>query len=86
MEVVETILLTNLFYFMPNKAPVRNEHFIKLSRQASIHLLDMEYQEMVKNEIDVADEYEETISFLRTINDAEFEEMKSELITGFDSV
>ncbi|RKW07230.1 MAG: hypothetical protein D8H99_03220 [Streptococcus sp.] len=55
-----------------------DEDFFKLSRKAAIHELQNDLKEQEELELDLAEETTETINYLKSINDAEYEELKND--------
>ncbi|CAD0145809.1 MULTISPECIES: transcriptional regulator [Streptococcus] len=78
-DTIETTLLLNLFYF-ENGTYTRNENFIEAKRRKAIALLDEDADELKAIDPDLAQEYAETISYLETLSDEEYQTKKEELL------
>ncbi|MGV4330704.1 transcriptional regulator [Streptococcus thermophilus] len=78
-DTIETTLLLNLFYF-ENGTYTRNENFIEAKRRKAIALLDEDADELKDIDPDLAQEYAETISYLETLSDEEYQTKKEELL------
>lgn len=78
-ETIETTLLLNLFYF-ENGIYTKNENFIEAKRRKAIALLDEDADELKAIDPDLAQEYAETISYLETLSDEEYQTKKEELL------
>ena len=78
-DTIETTLLLNLFYF-ENGAYARNDNFIEAKRRKAIALLDEEADELKDIDPDLAQEYAETIRYLETLSDEEYQTKKEELL------
>ena len=78
-DTIETTLLLNLFYF-ENGTYTRNENFIETKRRKAIALLDEDADELKAIDPDLAQEYAETISYLETLSDEEYQTKKEELL------
>lgn len=78
-DTIETTLLLNLFYF-ENGTYTRNENFIEAKRRKAIALLDEDAEELKAIDPDLAQEYAETISYLETLSDEEYQTKKEELL------
>ena len=78
-ETIETTLLLNLFYF-ENGTYTRNENFIEAKRRKAIALLDEDADELKDIDPDLAQEYAETINYLETLSDEDYQETKEGLI------
>lgn len=78
-DTIETTLLLNLFYF-ENGAYARNDNFIEAKRRKAIALLDEDADELKAIDPDLAQEYAETISYLETLSDEEYQTKKEELL------
>ena len=65
-DTIETTLLLNLFYF-ENGTYTKNENFIEAKRRKAI-------------DPDLAQEYAETIRYLETLSDEEYQTKKEELL------
>ncbi|CAD0149475.1 conserved protein of unknown function [Streptococcus thermophilus] len=78
-DTIETTLLLNLFYF-ENGAYSRNDHFIEAKRRKAIALLDEDADELKEIDPELAEEYQETISYLETLSDEEYQTKKEELL------
>ncbi|HEM3690397.1 TPA: transcriptional regulator [Streptococcus suis] len=78
-ETIETTLLLNLFYF-ENGIYTKNENFIEAKRRKAIALLDEDADELKVIDPDLAQEYAETISYLETLSDEEYQTKKEELL------
>lgn len=83
-DIIETTLLLNLFYF-ENGMYSRNDTFIEAKRRKSIALLDEDADELKEIDPDLAEEYQETISYLDSISDEDYQELKEELLSRVDS-
>ena len=78
-DTIETTLLLNLFYF-ENGTYTRNENFIEAKRRKAIGLLDEDADELKAIDTDLAQEYAETIRYLETLSDEEYQTKKEELL------
>lgn len=78
-DTIETTLLLNLFYF-ENGTYTKNENFIEAKRRKAIALLDEDADELKDIDPDLAQEYAETISYLETLSDEEYQTKKEELL------
>lgn len=78
-ETIETTLLLNLFYF-ENGIYTKNENFIEAKRRKAIALLDEDADELKDIDPDLAQEYAETINYLETLSDEDYQETKEGLI------
>ena len=78
-DTIETTLLLNLFYF-ENGTYTRNENFIEAKRRKAIALLDEDADELKAIDSDLAQEYAETIRYLETLSDEEYQTKKEELL------
>ncbi len=78
-DTIETTLLLNLFYF-ENGAYSRNDNFIEAKRRKAIAFLDEDSDELKAIDQELAEEYQETISYLESLSDEEYESLKEELI------
>lgn len=78
-DTIETTLLLNLFYF-ENGTYTKNENFIEAKRRKAIALLDEDAEELKAIDPDLAQEYAETISYLETLSDEEYQTKKEELL------
>ena len=78
-DTIETTLLLNLFYF-ENGTYTRKENFIEAKRRKAIALLDEDADELKAIDPDLAQEYAETISYLETLSDEEYQTKKEELL------
>ena len=78
-DTIETTLLLNLFYF-ENGTYTRNENFIEAKRRKAIGLLDEDADELKAIDPDLAQEYAETIRYLETLSDEEYQTKKEELL------
>ncbi len=83
-ETIEATLLLNLFYF-ENGTYTKNENFIEAKRRKAIALLDEDADELKNIDPDLAEEYQETISYLDSLSDESYQELKEELLSRFDS-
>lgn len=83
-DTIETTLLLNLFYF-ENGAYARNDNFIEAKRRKAIALLDEDADELKEIDPDLAEEYQETISYLDSLSDESYQELKEELLSRIDS-
>lgn len=77
-EIVEETLATYFTIFAPDGVLKPDEDFFKLSRKAAIHELQNDLKEQEELELDLAEETTETINYLKSINDAEYEELKND--------
>ncbi|MDQ8692337.1 hypothetical protein RG608_04095 [Streptococcus sp. IsoGale022] len=77
-EIVEETLATYFTTFVPDGVLKPDEDFFKLSRNAAIHELQNDLKEQEELELDLAEETTETINYLKSINDAEYEELKND--------
>ena len=78
-ETIEATLLLNLFYF-ENGTYTKNENFIEAKRRKAIALLDEDADELKDIDPELAQEYAETISYLETLSDEEYQNKKEELL------
>lgn len=78
-DTIETTLLLNLFYF-ENGTYKRNEIFIEAKRRKAIALLDEDADELKGIDPDLAGEYQETISYLDSLSDEDYQSLKEELL------
>ena len=78
-DTIETTLLLNLFYF-ENGIYTKNENFIEAKRRKAIALLDEDADELKDIDPDLAQEYAETINYLETLSDEDYQETKEGLI------
>ncbi|HFH8753830.1 transcriptional regulator [Streptococcus anginosus] len=78
-DTIETTLLLNLFYF-EDGCYTRNENFIGAKRRKAIALLDEDADELKGIDPDMAEEYVETISYLDSLSDEEYQSLKEGLI------
>lgn len=78
-ETIEATLLLNLFYF-ENGTYTKNENFIEAKRRKAIALLDEDAEELKDIDPDLAQEYAETINYLETLSDEDYQETKEGLI------
>ena len=78
-DTIETTLLLNLFYF-ENGTYTKNENFIEAKRRKAIALLDEDADELKAIDPDLAQEYAETIRYLETLSDEEYQTKKEELL------
>ena len=69
----------NLFYF-ENGTYTRNENFIEAKRRKAIALLDEDADELKAIDPELAQEYAETISYLETLSDEEYQNKKEEFL------
>ncbi|MHA2618203.1 transcriptional regulator [Streptococcus agalactiae] len=83
-DTIETTLLLNLFYF-ENGIYTRNENFIEAKRRKAIALLDEDADELKEIDPDLSEEYQETISYLDSLSDESYQELKEELLSRVDS-
>lgn len=82
-ETIETILLTNLFYFEHNRF-TRNETFILARRRKAIALLDEDLKELKAIDERLAQDYQETIAYLETLSDEDYQTLKEDIIASID--
>ena len=78
-DTIEATLLLNLFYF-ENGTYTKNENFIEAKRRKAIALLDEDADELKAIDPELAQEYAETISYLETLSDEEYQTKKEELL------
>lgn len=78
-ETIEATLLLNLFYF-ENGTYTKNENFIEAKRRKAIALLDEDADELKEIDPDLAEEYQETISYLDSLSDEDYQSLKMELL------
>lgn len=74
-EIVEETLATYFTTFAPDGV-LRPSEFFKLSRKAAIHELQKDLKEQEELELELAEDTTETIAYLQSINDAEYEQLK----------
>ena len=77
-EIVEEILATYFTTFAPDGVLKPDEEFFKLSRKAAIHELQNDLKEQEELELELAEDTTETINYLKSINDTEYEELKND--------
>lgn len=79
-ETIKGILLTNYCRFngMIGK-PIKE--IVGLSRLEMIAYLEDDHKDLKDLELDIASEQEETIVFLKSISDEEYQEVKESLVT-----
>ena len=78
-DTIETTLLLNLFY-LENGTYTRNESFIGAKRRKAIALLDEDADELKSIDFYLAEEYQETISYLDSLSDEDYQSLKEELL------
>ncbi|HEP4573349.1 TPA: transcriptional regulator [Streptococcus pyogenes] len=78
-ETIKSILLTNLFHF-ENNHYTKNEKFIEAKRRKAIAILDEDAEELKEVDAELSEEYEETISYLDSISDEDYQSLKEELL------
>lgn len=76
-ETVEETLTTYFLTFAPGAELKPDGEFLQLSRKAAIHQLQEDLMEQEELELELAEDTTETIAYLQSINDAEYEELKS---------
>lgn len=77
-EIVEETLATYFTTFAPDGVLKPDEDFFKLSRKAAIHELQNDLKEQEDLELELAEDTTETINYLKSINDTEYEELKND--------
>ena len=77
-EIVEETLATYFITFAPNGVLKPDEEFFKLSRKAAIHELQKDLKEQEELELELVEDTTETINYLKSINDTEYEELKND--------
>jgi hypothetical protein len=75
---IEEILATSFLTFELDGTLIQDEEFFKLSRKAAILQLQKDLKEEEELELDLAEDTAETISYLQSINDAEYEQLKND--------
>ena len=75
---IEEILATSFLTFELDGTLIQDEEFFKLSRKAAILQLQKDLKEEEELEVDLAEDTAETISYLQSINDAEYEQLKND--------
>lgn len=75
---IEEILATSFLTFELDGTLIQDEEFFKLSRKAAIHQLQKDLKEEEELELGLAEDTAETISYLQSINDAEYEQLKND--------
>ena len=75
---IEEILATSFLTFELDGTLIQDEEFFKLSRKAAILQLQKDLKEEEELELDLAEDTAETISYLQSINDTEYEQLKNE--------
>jgi hypothetical protein len=75
-EIVDETLTTYFTTFAPDGVLKADEEFFKLSRKAAIHELQKDLKEQEELELELAEDTTETIAYLQSINDAEYEQLK----------
>lgn len=75
---IEEILATSFLTFELDGILKQDEEFFKLSRKAAIHQLQKDLKEEEELELDLAEDTAETISYLQSINDSEYEQLKND--------
>lgn len=83
-DTIETTLLLNLFYF-ENGTYTRNENFIESKRRKAIALLDDDTDELKGIDPDLAEEYQETINYLDSLSDEDYQSLKEDLLSRVDN-
>lgn len=83
-DTIETTLLLNLFYF-ENGTYTRNEKFIEAKRRKAIALLDDDADELKGIDPELAEEYQETISYLDSLSDEDYQSLKEDLLSRVDN-
>lgn len=78
-ETIKSILLTNLFHFENNRY-TKNEKFIEAKRRKAIAILDEDAEELKEVDAELSEEYEETISYLDSISDEDYQSLKEGLL------
>jgi hypothetical protein len=77
-ETVEETLTTYFFTFAPGAELKPDVEFLQLSRKAAIHQLQEDLKEQEELELELAEDTTETINYLKSINDTEYEELKND--------
>ena len=77
-EIVEETLATYFTTFAPDGVLKPDEEFFKLSRKAAIHQLQEDLKDQEELELELAEDTTETINYLKSINDTEYEELKND--------
>ncbi|WP_373197245.1 hypothetical protein [Streptococcus sanguinis] len=77
-EIVEETLATYFTTFSPDGVLKPDEEFFKLSRKAAIYELQNDLKEQEELELELAEDTTETINYLKSINDTEYEELKND--------
>jgi hypothetical protein len=75
-EIVDETLNTYFTTFAPDSVLKPDEEFFKLSRNAAIHELQKDLKEQEELELELAEDTTETIAYLQSINDEEYEQLK----------
>jgi hypothetical protein len=73
---IEEILATSFLTFELDGTLIQDEEFFKLSRKAAILQLHKDLKEQEELELELAEDTTETIAYLQSINDAEYEQLK----------
>jgi|GEM_PF-1534211 hypothetical protein len=73
---IEEILATSFLTFELDGTLIQDEEFFKLSRKAAILQLQKDLKEQEELELELAEDTTETIAYLQSINDAEYEQLK----------
>lgn len=84
-ETIETTLLLNLFFF-ENGEYQKNEEFIQSKRRKAISLLEEDAEELQLIDANLAQEYTDTISYLESISDEEYQNIKKEIIESVSRI
>lgn len=77
-ETVEETLTTYFLTFAPGAELKPDGEFLQLSRKAAIHQLQEDLKEQEELELELAEDTTETINYLKSINDTEYEELKND--------
>lgn len=77
-EIVDETLTTYFTTFAPDGVLKPDEDFFKLSRKAAINELQNDLKEQEELELELAEDTTETINYLKSINDTEYEELKND--------
>ncbi|KAF0052065.1 hypothetical protein [Streptococcus agalactiae] len=80
MKTIEMILLTQLTNTSDQGELSYDEKKLALSRKALLVELKEDYQFFHENEIDLAGDYQETITYLESISDEAYQVLRDKLV------
>lgn len=84
-ETIEATLLLNLFYF-ENGTYTKNENFIEAKRRKRLLFQIEDADELKDIDPELAQEYAETISYLETLSDEEYQTKKKNCFNKLKSI